>query len=75
MPNEGSPRYKINTKDIKRVGVTALYTGLAASVTYLLSAVVGLDIVSGTNIDELIVTLALIPGLQLAKRYFSDYTS
>lgn len=69
-PSSGSFPLSLSIDDVKKLGVTLLYVGLGAVVTYLLQTVI-----PGIHTDNAVVLLVLpiVTGvLQTLERYFRD---
>lgn len=73
-PSTGGP-YEINKNGLLKVLRTALVTGVGAIAGYLLTSLVGIDFLSGTDLDTMAFSLLGVPLLELVRRWATDYSA
>ena len=72
-PSTGGP-YTINKVGLLKTLQITLVTAIGAGAGYLAVNLVGLDIVQGTDIDTMIVSMVGIPVFEFIRRWATDYT-
>ena len=72
-PSTGGP-YSLNKVGLLKTFRMTLIMAAGTIAGYLLTAWVGFDFVSGTNMDEMIFSMLGVPLLELVRRWATDYS-
>ena len=70
----GGP-YELNKVGLKKTFRMAIMVAAGSVVAFLITNIAGLDLVSGTEIDTMIVTLVITPLLEGVRRWLTDYSA
>jgi len=72
-PSTGGP-YELNKNGLLKTLRMTLVMVAGTAAGYLLTAWVGFDFVSGTNVDEMVFSMLGAPLLELIRRWATDYS-
>ncbi len=74
LPESKSAPGEIDKAGFLKVLREAIIAGLAALVGSLLLLLPGFDFMPNSAIDNVVITVILIPGLETLRRLFADYS-
>jgi len=72
-PSTGGP-YELNKVGVIKTLRLGLVAAAGTAVAFLITSLPGLDVVQGTEIDTMVISLIVIPTLELARRWLTDYS-
>ena len=69
----GGP-YQLNKVGLLKTMRMALMVAAGSVVAFIITSLPGLDLVTGTDIDTMIMSLVVTPLLEAARRWLTDYS-